>query len=103
LKKLLSFVLFLLFRGTTESGALKANALPSGARRLAVRAVKAAWFSRLSERSGRALTGGAGGPGAGFGQEGQGAMNEWFAAMWSRVALIQDAFFQKLLTEKREH
>src|SRR6266480_1947896 len=42
---------FLLLRGTTESGALKANALPGGAKRLAVRAVKAAWFSRSSERS----------------------------------------------------
>ena len=52
---------FLLPRGTAESGALKANALPGGARRLAVRAVKGAWFSRLSERSGRALTGEAGG------------------------------------------
>jgi len=62
---------FLLLRGTAESGALKANALPGGARRLAVRAVKAAWFSRSSERSGRALTGEAGGPGAGFEQEGQ--------------------------------
>src|SRR5260370_37464890 len=62
---------FLLLRGTAESGALKANALPGGARRLAVRAVKAAWFSRSSERSVRALTGGAGGPGAGFQQEGQ--------------------------------
>src|SRR5882762_1486849 len=62
---------FLLLRGTAESGALKANALPGGARRLAVRAVKAAWFSRSSERSGRALTEEAGGPGAGFQQEGQ--------------------------------
>src|SRR6266850_5468507 len=62
---------FLLLRGTAESGALKANALPGGARRLAVRAVKAARFSRSSERSGRALTGEAGGPGAGFQQEGQ--------------------------------
>ena len=57
---------FLLLRGTAESGALKANALPGGARRLAVRAVKAAWFSRSSERSGRALTEEAGGPGAGL-------------------------------------
>src|SRR5260370_25734836 len=65
------WVCFLLLRGTAESGALKANALPGGARRLAVRAVKAAWFSRSSERSVRALTGGAGGPGAGFQQEGQ--------------------------------
>src|SRR5256885_1138541 len=62
---------FLLLRGTAESGALKANALPGGAKRLAVRAVKAAWFSRSSERSVRALTGEAGGPGAGFQQEGQ--------------------------------
>src|SRR5206468_4658160 len=65
------FRCFLLLRGTAESGALKANALPGGARRLAVRAVKAAWFSRSSERSGRALTGEADGPGAGFRQEGQ--------------------------------
>src|SRR5258707_11655724 len=62
---------FLLLRGTAESGALKANALPGGAKRLAVRAVKAAWFSRSSERSERALTEEAGGPGAGFQQEGQ--------------------------------
>jgi len=61
----------LLLRGTAESGALKANALPGGARRLAVRAVKAAWLSRSSERSVRALTGEADGPGAGFQQEGQ--------------------------------
>jgi len=58
-------------RGTAESGALKANALPGGARRLAIRAVKAAWFSRSSERSVRALTGEADGSGAGFSQEGQ--------------------------------
>src|SRR5882762_10027845 len=45
---------FLLLRGTAESGALKANALPGGAKRLAVRAVKAAWFSRSWERSVRA-------------------------------------------------
>src|SRR5947208_17045403 len=62
---------FLLLRGTAEGGALKANALPGGARRLAVRAVKAARFSRSSERSGRALTGGADGPGAGFQEEGR--------------------------------
>src|SRR6266576_1987675 len=62
---------FSLLRGTAESGALKANALPGGARRLAVRAVKAASFSRSSERSERPLTGGADGPGAGFQQEGQ--------------------------------
>src|SRR5436309_876192 len=52
---------FLLLRGTAESGALKANALPGGARHLAVRAVKAAWFfafigakrESLDRRSGR--------------------------------------------------
>ena len=66
---------FLLPRGTAESGALKANALPGGSKRLAVRAVKGAWVLRLSERSGRPLTGGAGGPGAGFQQEGQ--ETEW--------------------------
>jgi hypothetical protein len=62
---------FLLLRGTAESGALKANALPGGARRLAVRVVKGARFSRLSEQSGRPLTEQADGPGAGFQQEGQ--------------------------------
>jgi hypothetical protein len=61
---------FLLLGATAESGALKANALPGEARRLAVRAVKAAWLSRSSEPSGRALTE-AGGPGAGFQQGGQ--------------------------------
>src|SRR5467141_2660286 len=61
---------FLLLRGTAESGALKANALPGGARRLAVRAVKGAQFAfigakreTLDRRSGRL--------GAGFQQEGQ--------------------------------
>src|SRR6266478_2379183 len=54
-KNSLRWFRFLLLRGTAESGALKANALPGGARRLAVRAVKAARFSRLSERSGRAF------------------------------------------------
>src|SRR5207302_6202844 len=68
---------FLLLRGTAESGALKANALPGGAKRLAVRAVKAAWFSRSSERSWRALTGEAGGPGAGFQQEGHGGKGQF--------------------------
>jgi len=50
----------LLLRGTAESGALKANALPGGARRLAVRAVKGAQFAfigakreTLDRRSGR--------------------------------------------------
>src|SRR6266576_3551342 len=62
---------FLLLRGTAESGALKANALRGGERRLTVRAVKGAWFSRSSERSGRPLTGEAGGSGAGFSCEGQ--------------------------------
>src|SRR6266481_9728613 len=60
-KKLLSLVLFfLLHRGTAESGALKANALPSRERRLAVRAVKGAQFAfigakreTLDRRSGR--------------------------------------------------
>jgi hypothetical protein len=60
----------LLLRGTAESGALKANALPGGARRLAVRAVKEASVA-LIEAKRRALTGEAGGPGAGFQQEGQ--------------------------------
>jgi len=60
LEKLLSLVSFLLLRGTAESGALKANALPGGARRLAVRAVKGAHFAfigakreTLDRRSGR--------------------------------------------------
>src|SRR5213076_247390 len=51
---------FLLLRGTAESGALKANALPGGARRLTVRAVKGAQFAfigakreTLDRRSGR--------------------------------------------------
>ena len=51
---------FLLLRGTAKSGALKANALPGGARRLAVRAVKSAQFAfigakreTLDRRSGR--------------------------------------------------
>src|SRR6266480_1911742 len=51
---------FLLLRGTAESGALKANALPGGARRLAGRAVKGAQFAfigaereTLDRRSGR--------------------------------------------------
>src|SRR3989442_14429762 len=57
---------FLLLRGTAESGALKANALPGGARRLAVRAVKAAGFSRLLERSGGAFTEKSGGASARF-------------------------------------
>src|SRR6266513_598175 len=62
---------FLLLRGTEESGTLKVNALPGGARRLAVRAAKAAWGfafigakrESLDRRSGRS--------GAGFQQEGQ--------------------------------
>src|SRR2546421_2600462 len=51
---------FLLLRGTAENGALKANALPGGARRLAVRAVKGAQVAfigakrqTLDRRSGR--------------------------------------------------
>src|SRR5882724_7991494 len=78
---------FVLLRGTAESGALKANALPGGARRLAVRAVKGAWFSRLPERSGRPLTGGAGGPGAGFQQEGQ-AKSGKFRRLLSYAACV---------------
>src|SRR6266480_168705 len=46
---------FLLLRGTAESGALKANALPVEARRLAVRAVKAAQFAFIEAKR-RALT-----------------------------------------------
>jgi len=60
LEKLLSFVSFLLLRGTAERGALKANALPGGAKRLAVCAVKGAQFAfigakreTLDRRSGR--------------------------------------------------
>src|SRR5205823_4712134 len=41
---------FLLLRGTAESGALKANALPGGARRLAVRAVKGAQFAFIGAK-----------------------------------------------------
>jgi hypothetical protein len=37
----------LLLRGTAESGALKANALPGGAGRLTVRAVKGAQFALI--------------------------------------------------------
>src|SRR5439155_24167202 len=51
---------FLLLRGTAESGALKASALPGGARRLAVCALKGAQFAfigakreTLDRRSGR--------------------------------------------------
>jgi len=61
---------FLLLRGTAESGALKANALPGGAKRLAVRAVKAAVLAFIGAKW-RALTEEAGGPGAGFQQEGR--------------------------------
>src|SRR3989442_12730669 len=57
---------FLLLRGTAESGALKANALRGGGRRLAARAVKAAGFSRLLERSGGAFTEKSGGASARF-------------------------------------
>src|SRR5690349_23983923 len=41
---------FLLLRGTAQSGALKANALPGGARRLAVRAVKGAQFAFIGAK-----------------------------------------------------
>src|SRR5438445_8100532 len=61
---------FLLLRGTAESGALKANALPGGAKRLAVRAVKGAQFAFIGAKR-RPFTGGADGPGAGFQQEGR--------------------------------
>src|SRR5260370_40330633 len=61
---------FLLLRGVAESGALKANALPGGAKRLAVRAVKGAQFAFIGAKR-RPLTEEAGGPGAGFQQEGQ--------------------------------
>jgi len=37
-------------RGTAVSGALKANALPGGARRLAVRAVKGAQFAFIGPK-----------------------------------------------------
>jgi hypothetical protein len=37
-------------RGTADSGALKANALPGGARRLAVRAVKGARFAFIGAK-----------------------------------------------------
>jgi len=40
----------LLLRGTAESGALKANALPGGAKRLAVRAVKGAQFAFIGAK-----------------------------------------------------
>jgi len=83
LEKSFRWFRFLLLRGTAESGALKANALPGGAKRLAVRAVKAACFSRSSERSGRALTEEAGGPGAGFQQEGQQKRRISREAEWS--------------------
>src|SRR6266550_2040344 len=41
---------FLLLRGTAESGASKANALPGGAKRLAVRAVKGAQFAFIGAK-----------------------------------------------------
>jgi len=74
----------LLPRGTAWSGALKANALPGGARRLAVRAVKAAQFAFIGVKR-RALTEEAGGPGAGFSQEGQkeSVLSPNSGAVWS--------------------
>jgi hypothetical protein len=48
----------------------EADALRSGCRRFAGRAVKAAWFLRSSGAKRRALTGEADGSGAGFSQEG---------------------------------
>ena len=41
---------FLPLRGTAGSGALKANALPGGARRLVVRAVKGAQFAFIGAK-----------------------------------------------------
>jgi hypothetical protein len=70
-KKLLSLVRFLLIRGTAESGALKANALPGGARRLAVRAVKGRVIFAFIGANRESLYRRSGGPGAGFQQEGQ--------------------------------
>ncbi len=49
---------------------MKNKSLHGEGRRLAVRAVKAARFLRSLERNVRALTEEAGGPGAGFEQEG---------------------------------
>jgi hypothetical protein len=53
------------FEATPESGALKANALPGGWARLAVRAVKGAGFAFIGAKR-RPLTGEAGGSGAVF-------------------------------------
>src|SRR5258708_7313618 len=61
---------FLLLRGTAESGALKAMPFLAG-RGAWPSALSRARSLRLSKRSGRPLTGQAGGPGAGFQQEGQ--------------------------------
>jgi hypothetical protein len=71
-----------LLRGAAESGALKANALPGGARRLAVRPLKAA-RSAFIEAKRRALTGQAGGLGAGWstkGREQYQILSEWYSA-----------------------
>jgi len=61
---------FIAFEATPESGALKANALPGGWGRLAVRAVKGAVLAFIGAKR-RPLTEGADGSGAGFQQEGQ--------------------------------
>jgi hypothetical protein len=58
------------FEATPESGALKANALPGGWQRLAVRAVKGAGLAFIGAKR-RPLIEAADGPGAGFKQEGQ--------------------------------
>lgn len=50
---------------------MKNKSLHGEGRRLAVRGVKAAPFSRSSERTGRVLTEEASGPGGGFQQEGR--------------------------------
>jgi len=54
----------------TQSGALKANALPGGGKRLTVRAVKGAVLAFIGAQR-RPFTGEAGGSGAVFQQEGQ--------------------------------
>src|SRR5260370_17412924 len=51
-------------RRQTANTRFSFSALPAENLRLAIRAVKGAWFSRSSERSGRPLTEEAAGPGA---------------------------------------
>src|SRR5712691_666544 len=67
---------FLLLRGTAESDALKANALRGGGKAPGRQRCQGRAVLRLSERSGRPLTGGAGGPGAGF-QTGRAGSQKW--------------------------